>query len=87
MSICGVVLHAHPSAHETVRSALLGMPGVDVHAMTEEGRMVVTVDQPNDRQALRTLEDLREVDGVLSTELVFSHPEPTTLPATPGVEQ
>ncbi len=83
MSISGVVVDAHPAASGAVRSALSQIPGVDVHTVTEAGRLVVTIDQPDDDSAAETLHNLRNIDGVLSTVLVFNHMEPIGL----GVEQ
>ncbi|MFC1673510.1 chaperone NapD [Pseudomonadota bacterium] len=73
MSICGLVIHASPGNGDNVVSALVALDGVEVHEATEDGRLVVTVDNPNDGEAAKVLDSFREIDGVLSTSLVYTH--------------
>ena len=73
MSICSLVIHAAPTNTVSVRGALEAMKGVEVHAVTENGQMVVTVDEPNDRAAADIFDAFREIDGVLNTSLIYSY--------------
>ncbi|MCL4183967.1 MAG: chaperone NapD [Burkholderiaceae bacterium] len=76
MNITGIVVYASAARSETVRSALARIAGVEVHAVSPEGRMVVTVEQSDDAAATGALEAIARVDGVLSTALVYHHDEP-----------
>jgi len=49
---------------------------VEVHAVTPEGRMVVTVERPDDREVKEAFDAIGRVDGVLSTALIYHHDEP-----------
>ena len=51
MNIAGVVIHARPEKLEGVEAQLLGLPGVEVHATADDGRMVVTVEDEAPRLA------------------------------------
>jgi len=73
MSITGLVVHAHPNKTDSVRLALLSFKGVEVHAATPDGKLIVTLDNPSDAEAADTLYGLKDVDGVLSTALVYTH--------------
>lgn len=73
MSICGLVIHASPGNGDNVVSALVALDGVEVHEATEDGRLVVTVDNPDDGEAAKVLDSFRTIDGVLSTSLVYTH--------------
>ena len=73
MSICSLVIHAAPTNTATVRGALEAMNGVEVHAVTDNGQMVVTVDEPDDKAAAYIFDAFREIDGVLSTSLIYSY--------------
>ena len=73
MSICGLVLHAHPEKLDAVNADLAEIASVEVHAATEDGRLVVTVDEPDEAEAIATLTRLQRMDGVLSTSLIYSH--------------
>jgi periplasmic nitrate reductase NapD len=75
MSISGLVLQVRPKDTEGLRRRLEDLDGVEVHAITDEGRMVVTVDQPEDGKATETLQILQTMEGILSTSLVYNHLE------------
>jgi len=75
MSISGLVLQTRPEDTEGLRRRLDGLDGVEVHAVTDEGRLVVTVDQPDDGKAAETLQRLQAMDGILSASLVYNHLE------------
>lgn len=73
MSISGLVLHIHPADAEGMRDRIGAIAGVEVHAVTGEGRVVITVDLPDDRAAADTFMELQNMAGVLSTALVYNH--------------
>ncbi|MEW6690749.1 MAG: chaperone NapD, partial [Pseudomonadota bacterium] len=43
-NISGVVLRARPENVAAVRESLAALPGVEVHAASEDGRIVVTLE-------------------------------------------
>ncbi|MDH3948718.1 MAG: chaperone NapD [Gammaproteobacteria bacterium] len=72
MNIAGVVIHARPEKLEGVEAQLIELPGVEVHATAEDGRMVVTVEDEAPRLA-DTVMGLQDVEGVLSASLIYHH--------------
>lgn len=75
MNITGIVVYSKPDRCAAVRVALGSLPGVEVHGVSPEGRMVVTVEQADDRAATEALDAIAKTDGVLSTALVYHHDE------------
>lgn len=73
MSISGLVLHVRPERVQAVRSEIAGYPGVEVHAATDDGKLVVTVDRRDDRQATDTFARFQDIEGVLSTSLIYNY--------------
>ena len=73
MSISSLIVHTRPGAADSVRDHLSCFDGVEVHAVTEDGRLVVTVDQPDDAKASETFLAFEALEGVLSTSLVFNY--------------
>ncbi len=73
MSISGLVVQAKPRQVSKVRKRLEQIQGVDVYAQTEDGSLVITVDEPDDSAAADILLNLGNIDGVLSTSLVYNH--------------
>ncbi len=73
MSISSLVIQTRPENVDNVQSALVLMEGVEVHATTDSGRLVVTVDQPDNAKAANTFSRFTELDGVLSTSLIYNY--------------
>lgn len=75
MNITGIVINASPGCADTVCRALAAIGGVEVHAVTPEGRMVVTVERRDDPEVRQALEAIARIQGILSTALVYHHDE------------
>ncbi len=74
-NICGVVVHTRPELLDGVQSALTEMPGVEVHGRSDDGRLVVTVEDSPEHSCADTLGALHRVAGVVSASLVYQHGE------------
>ncbi len=73
MSISSLVVHVRPEKIDAARAAFDRLAGVEVHGASDDGRLVVTLDCPGERAAFETMTKLRDVDGVLTTSLVYSY--------------
>ncbi|HEY9080093.1 chaperone NapD [Magnetovibrio sp.] len=73
MSITGLVIHAVPENAASVQAAVEALDGAEVHKVTEDGRLVVTVDNPDDGKAAQVFDSFRTIAGVLSASLVYTH--------------
>lgn len=71
MNISGVIVHARPEKVAAVRARLVEIAGVEVHAVTDEGKLIVTVEEDSDRVLADTVLSLRDVPGVLSASMVY----------------
>jgi len=71
MSISSLVLHAHPGSAATLEQRVASLPGAEVHAVTPDGRLVVTVDRPDDGEAAALVQTLHDLEGVLSASLIY----------------
>jgi len=75
MSISSFVIHCHPDNITGLSDNLSVMAGIETHAITDEGRFVVTLDQPDDRKAADTFSQLQNLDEVLNVSLVYNYIE------------
>ena len=73
MSISSFLIHTRPENVDNLQEALIAMEGVEVHATTENGRLVVTVDQPDNAKATDTFTSFTKMDGVLNTSLIYNY--------------
>lgn len=80
MQICSLVVHVKPQLLDGVQADLQAMPGVEVHSVSSEGKLVITVeDVPGGALVLDTLTAIGNVAGVLSTVLVYHYGDDETL--------
>jgi periplasmic nitrate reductase NapD len=75
LDICGVLVSARQDNLPQVRWQLAQIPGVEVHAVTANGRLVVTVEGGAGRSTVDTVSGLLDVAGVLATSIVYQHSE------------
>lgn len=71
MNISGVIVHARPEQLAAVQEQLRQIVGVEVHAATEDGRLVVTVEDADDRMMADSVMNLHNIPGVLSAAMVY----------------
>ncbi len=75
MNISGVIVDPLPGRVHAVQRALQRLPGVEVHAVSPEDRIVITLECGSDREAAEAFEVVRALDGVLSAALVYARTE------------
>ena len=72
-------MYARPLQDGAVRAQLLQVPGVEVHAVSEDGKIVVTIEADNDHGAIDIYEAIARLDDVLNVAMIFqqteSHPD------------
>jgi len=71
MNISGILVHAQPQKISKVQAALTALDGVEVHGRSEDGRLVVTIEDDDDSQAADTMLKMHRLEGVLSATLVY----------------
>jgi len=75
INICGVLVHAIPEKVAQVEKTLLQYEGVEIHSITDDGRLVITIDHPDRHHMMDTINQLNTVEGVLSAAMVYQHNE------------
>lgn len=71
LNISSVILGADPAAAPALGESLSALAGVEVHAATADGRMIVTIESGSERSTVDTFEAIRQLPGVLSASLVY----------------
>ena len=79
LNISSAIVYAKLGQSRSVHERLSELDGVEVHATTEDGKMIVTIESENDRSAVDCYEAMQRLEGVLSIAMIFqqteSHPE------------
>lgn len=73
MDIASAVVHAMPCCLDEVRSQLEGLPGLEIHAETPDGRFIVTVEDTPETSAADTVMRLHGLRGVLAATIVYQY--------------
>ncbi|WP_305989173.1 chaperone NapD [Roseibium sp. MMSF_3544] len=75
LNICGCLVHVKPGVTDDVIAAIECMAGCEVHAH-DSGRLVVTVEDTDDKRASEQIMDMHQIPGVLTVTLTYHHFEP-----------
>ncbi|MEA3275075.1 MAG: chaperone NapD [Pseudomonadota bacterium] len=73
MNICSLVVHARPEERQAVESRLLDLPGLEIHGVQAEGKLVVTVEDTEQSLAADTMMAINDVKGVLNAVLIYHY--------------
>jgi periplasmic nitrate reductase NapD len=73
MNISSVILRARPEKLPSVRNGLAAMPGVEIHADGNDGRLVLTIEDGEGYAPPDVFLKLHELDGVICASLVYQY--------------
>ena len=73
MNICGCLIHVLPERADDVRPVLEAIDGVEVHAVSDDGRFVIGVEDTPRKRASDIIMDLHQIPGVVSLTLTYHH--------------
>ena len=71
MHIASLVVHSTPRRLPTVQAALGELPGICVHASSDQGKLVVTLEADTSEAMSAMVSRIQHVDGVLSAAMVY----------------
>ena len=71
MNISSIIVNAQPTLLPSVRSSLEQIPGVEIAAAGEDGRLVVVIETETDGETTSTFDRINLIDGVMSVAMVY----------------
>ncbi len=71
MNISSIVVHAKPAELGPVRTLIERIPGVEIHAASDDGKLVVTIETGSDGETAGTFQRINALDGVMSAAMVY----------------
>ena len=75
MSICGVMAQVLPEKMHEVEPRLLAISGLEIHGVSDDGKVVITVESENYKDTGSRITDLQKIEGVLSASMIYQHTE------------
>ena len=73
MNISSAIMHIAPARLEEACAALDQMPGVEIHARTPEGKVVITLEDDDTNAAADSYVALHGLPGVASVAMVYQY--------------
>ncbi|OWW20206.1 chaperone NapD [Noviherbaspirillum denitrificans] len=74
--IAGIVVFARPDAADRIASSVRAIPSATVHAISPDGKLVVTLETDSASRTLDYMDAIRALPGVADVALVYQHAEP-----------
>ncbi len=74
--VTSLVVHVTADAVEQVKADIAALAGTDIHAVTEEGKFIVTLEGDTQKAILDNVEKINALKGVLSNSLIYHQAEP-----------
>ena len=71
INISSVLVNARPDLLRQAQDGLALLAGVEVHAVTEDGRLIVTIEAASDQAVADMFAVINRVPGVLSASMVY----------------
>ena len=73
--IAGIVVHASQSNLEKIKQAISLLSGSEIHAVSPEGKLIVTLEARRSIDIVDQLNVIHALPGVYSASLVYQHHE------------
>ena len=73
MNISSAIVHIVPARLDEACAALAGMPGVEIHARSPLGKVVVTLEDDDTESAANSYVALHGIPGVASVAMVYQY--------------
>ena len=71
MNVSSLVVNARNGQALSVQALLTQLAGVEIHAASPEGKLIVTIETESDRETIAVYERIAKIDGVLSAAMVY----------------
>ena len=75
MNISSVIVIPGPERVESVVEGLRGIDGVEVAAVSPEGKIIVTIETEGDRETVQVYEAISLMDAVMAASMVLHQKE------------
>lgn len=80
MNISSVIVHTYPQEMSELQQQLESLPGVDVHAAMDDGRIIITIEDTPESVPAKVLMNVQNLQGVLSAAMVYNYCDDQSLP-------
>ncbi|WP_076416597.1 chaperone NapD [Shewanella sp. UCD-KL12] len=69
--VTSLVIHAAPKAISQVETQVRALTGAEIHAVTDAGKFVITLEGETQKSILDNVEAINAIEGVLNSSLIY----------------
>ncbi|MDQ7246375.1 chaperone NapD [Dongia sedimenti] len=69
--ISSLVVHVRPERCAAIRAAIGRLEGAEVHAGTEDGKLVVVLETPSEAETLARIAAINDMQGTIAASLIY----------------
>lgn len=69
--ISSLVVHAFPKQLSDVKSAIEDIPNTEIHASSDQGKLVVVLETENEHLILERIDQIGSLPGVITTSMIY----------------
>lgn len=69
--ISSLVVHVRPERCAAIRAAIGELEGAEVHAGTEDGKLVVVLETPSEAETLARIAAINDMQGTIAASLIY----------------
>ena len=73
MNISSVIVRARPDKLTALRAGIAAIPGVEIHTESDDGRLIVTIEDRAGCSTADAFVQLHNLDGVIGVSLVYKY--------------
>ncbi len=70
-NLCSLLVHSQPEKLSDIKQTLEQLAGTEVHASTENHRLIVTVEAESRKVIAQQILNVQKIDGVLSAAMIY----------------
>lgn len=70
--VASLLLHVKPEKLVSVKQTISTMPHTEIHAETEEGKLVVVIEADVEHDLVNKMEKLERLEGITAFSLIYS---------------
>lgn len=75
MNISSALVHTHPTNATAVKARLTALSGVEVHGISPEGKIIVTIESSDDDSTIAAYTRIGQLEGVLAIAMIYNQSE------------
>jgi nitrate reductase NapD len=69
--ISSLVVHVRPERRDALRAEIAALVGAEVHAGTEDGKLVVVLETESEAETVARIAAINEMQGTIAASLIY----------------